>query len=133
MSEKTASSDSYAQLDWTKLPVGLTRIRDVAGPEAALALCSTYGGGSVYIPRRLEPGHPLLRLLGAESAARLASYYGGDKLDVPKADAVHRQHRAVEIMRQRSAGASISGLAALHGLSRRRILQILAENQGDPS
>lgn len=119
-----------AELDWSKLPVGLAQLKEVAGQKAALALSATYGGGSVYVPRRFREDHPLLQLLGATSAARLAEHFGGDKLEVPKPDAVHRQLRARSIKARREAGLSIAALVSEFNLSRRRILQILADTQG---
>ncbi len=134
MQQLTTNEALYKrELDWNKLPAGLVHLKNVAGQKAALALSEAYGGGSVYVPRRIKPNHPLLQLLGPESAARLAEHFGGDKLEVPKVDAVHRQLRARSIRARRDAGVSIAALVSEFNLSRRRILQILAENRGGRS
>jgi hypothetical protein len=122
-----------AELDWSTLPAGLAHLRNIAGQKAALVLSAVYGGGSVYVPRRFRPDHPLLMLLGAESAAKLAEHFGGDKLEVPKPDAVHRQLRARSIKARRAEGTSVAALVSEFNLSRRRILQILADNHGGRS
>lgn len=114
-------------IDWQALPSNLLRLRGLLGPKAALALAATYGGGAVYVPRSPAAGHPLRSLLGDEDLLRLTGAYGGERLEIPKLDAVHRQLRKKRIFSDREQGRSLSELAARYNLSRRRILQILAE------
>lgn len=114
-------------LNWSELPTGLRLIQHVAGSDAALALAKAYGGTSIYVPRTISPQHPLRLLLSEEQAQALSLTFGGDRLDIPKTDAVLRQLRKRRILASRNQGASIAALATEHNLSRRRILQILAE------
>lgn len=121
--------DSAVDLDWEALPGGLRELKGVVGPGAALAVCSVWGGRTLYIPAIAHPDHPLTRILGVETANRLCRAMAGDRLSVPKIDAVSRQIRAHRIKKRRSRGDSISELAGDFGLTPRRILQILEEDQ----
>jgi len=114
-------------IDWNALPVTMARLKEVLGTDATLALIAAHGGGNLYVPSRLRQAHPLLQTLGPEAAARLARAYGGERVDVPKIDAVLRQLRKKDILAARKQGESIADLALRHKLSRRRVLQILAE------
>lgn len=114
-------------IDWESLPRTMARLKEALGAEGALALLATYGGANIYVPRKIKQEHTLLQTLGPENAARLADAYGGERVDVPKIDAIHRQLRKKDIVAARTQGESISDLAMRHRLSRRRVLQILAE------
>lgn len=120
-------ADLERDIDWGALPNGLTEIKLVAGAAAAVALAARYGGGSLYVPRKTKPEHPLTKLLGLEAALAMATVFGGDRIEVPKQDAILRQLRFRRLLRDRAKGASVASLAAQHGLSRRRVLQLLAE------
>lgn len=120
-------ADLERDIDWAALPNGLTEIKLVAGAAAAVALAAHYGGGSLYVPRKTKPEHPLTLLLGREAALAMAAVFGGDRIEVPKQDAILRQLRLRRIQRERKRGASVAALAAQHGLSRRRVLQLLAQ------
>lgn len=115
------------QIDWHSLPNGLARLKELLGPEAALKLSRTHGGTMLYVPRQIKEQHPLFALLGPEAAKMLAAACGGDRLEIPKPDAVFRQFRKKRIITARKQGQSIAALAERHNLSRRRILQILAD------
>lgn len=121
--------DSAVELDWDALPSGMRELKDVVGPGAALAICAKWGGRALYIPAKASADHPLVILLGPEAADRLCNAMAGDRLAVPKTDAVLRQIRARKISALRGQGASIAVLAKKFGLTPRRILQILDENQ----
>jgi len=122
------SEASYCnEIDWRRLPANLIRLKELLGPDQALQIAGAYGGGSLYVPQSPPPRHRLCELLGEAGAARLAAMHGGERLDIPKLDAVHRQLRKRSILRDRARGRSLADLAAQHNLSRRRILQILAE------
>lgn len=114
-------------LEWRTLPARLGEIKDIAGPQAALSLAKQYGGASVYVPVKVKEGHPLSRLLGPQAASALSRVFGGDRLEVPKKDSIVRQLRGKKIRARRLEGASIATLAAEFDLSKRRILQILAD------
>jgi len=120
-------ADLEPEIDWSALPSSLTEIKEVAGAPAALALAAHYGGSSLYVPRTAKLGHPLTQLLGREAAAALAASFGGDRIDIPKRDAILRQFRFRNIQAAREKGATITALATQHGLSRRRVLQLLAQ------
>lgn len=113
-------------LEWDALPQGLNELRDVIGPAGAVALAQRRGGQALYVPRRFKPDHWLAGLIGEAELGRFVEAYGGDRVSVPKIDAVLRQLRERELKAERGRGASIAVLAARFGLTRRRILQILA-------
>ncbi len=124
---ETDTNLSIEKLEWSTLPARLCEIKDIAGPAAALSLAERYGGASVYVPVKSRPEHPLSKLLGLKAADAISRVYGGDRLEVPKKDSIVRQLRGRKIRERRREGASISKLAFEFGLSRRRILQILAD------
>lgn len=43
----------------------------ILGVEGAIVFLLAYGGGELYIPRRAQPGAPLVALLGMEAAQAL--------------------------------------------------------------
>ncbi len=122
------SLDVEQVIDWENLPSGLSDIRRIAGAPTAIALARSYGGHSVYIPRRVNEAHPLVALLGPEAVEALGSVYGGERINVPKADSILRQLRCRSIRAARRNGATVAALATEHGLTRRRVLQILASS-----
>lgn len=121
--KKLASQD----IDWENLPLTITRLNEALGAEATLALLASHGGANLYVPRTIKDGHPLSQVLEPEDAATLCAIYGGERLDIPKIDAILRQMRKKDIKAARKQGESIADLAMRHRLSRRRVLQILAE------
>lgn len=115
------------RIDWDALPEKMRTLQMVLGSDALFRLSRTYGGASIYVPQKSKEAHPLQQLLGCEAMDSLIAAYGGERLDVPKLDPLFRQLRKQDIKQAREEGCDIASLASRHNLSRRRVLQILAD------
>lgn len=70
-------------VDWAASPV-LTRLRELIGEDATLAILRERGGQRVRLPAICAPDHWLAQLIGLERAQRVCSVFGGaDPLTVP--------------------------------------------------
>jgi hypothetical protein len=110
------------------LPASLREMAAVTGYEAVMRLVAAYGGvRAPYVPAAMPAEHPYVRLLGAEAAAALAAQYGGSEyLAIPRCARLAETLRRRAIETQAAAGWTLDRIARHHGLSRRRVQQILA-------
>lgn len=111
-------------------------------PDMAWRLFAFWGGRTLRVPCTLPPrGHRLRRRLGVDCLTRLMAAYGGTELYVPRLDGLRRHLQQQEIIaeygRHTARGASsvsaVARLAARHGLSDRRIWQILKQEASPPA
>ena len=58
-------------------------LEEVIGRDGADALCRTYGGVPVYVPRKADPACCLGRILGPLALSALSAEYGGLRITVP--------------------------------------------------
>lgn len=103
----------------------LKEIVEVIGLQPALHLCHEYGGTEIYVPIKTNPNHRLTKCLGLDVTHKLAEWAGGSRLDVPKAVSFHLNQRNEKIRQAASLGKSRTSLALQHGLTTRRIRQIV--------
>lgn len=109
-----------------ELPESLRTLLEVGYPGEALeALIDHYGGQLLYPPKTVDAGHPLAERLGLEAARVLALHYGGTRFDVPKAHAQKLALRNAAIRWAYDQGIPVSELVRRHGLTDRRIRQVL--------
>ena len=113
-------------IDVSLLPQSLQEIAEVIGLMAVLKLVDRYGGRRICIPRRLEPGHPLIEVLGQRQAAALVQTYALERIHVPNAARALVSARDKEIRRLK-AQQSVTSLAEDFGLTERQVYRILAE------
>lgn len=101
-----------------------------------------YGGQNLRVPSRLpDPRHPLRRALGAGCLRKLMAAFGGTSLYVPRCDALLHKLRQQDIIndfvrstRQGvSSTAAVADLARRHGISDRRVWQILKKDGSAPA
>lgn len=107
-----------------------------------LRMLRTFGGQNVRIPRRMprDRRHALRRALGMAGLRKLMAAFGGTNLYVPRCNALMarlRQHDIIENFTQRtrrgsSSTAAVAGLARHHGISDRRVWQILKKEGSAP-
>lgn len=109
------------------LPAFLREVADVAGKDAAFRLADRYGGTRIYFPRRssLDPGHPLVCLLGEERAGQICDRWMGLHVDVPRGVAVDIALRHQEVRALRRKGWTVVALAKRFRLTERSIYSIL--------
>ena len=126
----SSGDEAVDNVDLGLLPGALREIAELIGLPAALTLSRVYGG--LYVPRRYDPEHPLVKLLGHQAAIRLIDNYGGlEHFDVPMAASVTRELRNRAIRRDRARGDSCSTLARRYQMTERTIWTILAQSAAE--
>lgn len=118
-------------IDVSLLPQSLQEMAEVIGLMAVLKLVDRYGGRRICIPRRLDPGHPLIEVLGQRPAAALVQTYALERIYVPSATRAIIASRDKEI-RRRKGQQSVPSLAEEFGLTDRQIWSILSESAPSP-
>lgn len=96
------------------------------GPDATRTLIDHYGGSPLYIPR-CHLDHPITNVLGEASARLLCERFGGLRVIVPLGHQLALERRNEAIRNDREAGLSIPALARRHGISIRRVYDILGQ------
>lgn len=101
-----------------------------------------FGGQSIRVPRSVPKGgaHSLRKTLGLACLRKLMSTFGGTSLYVPRCTAIVTNLRQHDIIKgfSRSTGhgssstAAVSSLARRHGISDRRVWQILKKENSAP-
>ncbi|MFW5489526.1 MAG: Mor transcription activator family protein [Desulfovibrio sp.] len=124
----TSSFCSASSTNWEALPRLCRDLRDLVGEHSARHVLNALGGQVFYIPRIPPPDHPLAAIR-PEAAQRICNAFHGERLAIPQARWLQRQERDNAIRLARKSGQSVSRLACVFGLSRRRIQQILASGQ----
>lgn len=117
-----------ARLLLEDLPESLREVVDLIGLAATLKLVEHFGGLiALYVPRDIEPDHPLALAIGITAARKLSAHYGTDSLrNIPLCVAGLRRIRDAEI-RRRSTAESAAALAREFALTERHVWRILAE------
>ena len=101
-----------------------------------------FGGQCIRVPRNVpkDKTHPLRKTLGLKCLRKLMATFGGTSLYVPRCTALVTRLRQHEIVKgfSRSTGggssstAAVSSLARRHGVSDRRVWQILKKESSVP-
>lgn len=101
-----------------------------------------FGGQCIRVPRKVpkDRTHPLRKTLGLKCLRKLMATFGGTNLYVPRCTALMTRLRQHEIIKgfSRSTGrgssstAAVSSLARRHGVSDRRVWQILKKESSVP-
>lgn len=122
-----------ADVDAADLPATLREVAALIGLPATLTLVKHYGGVRLYIPKTLEPGHILIRLLGAEAAQRLVAHYmPGEPFEVPRAVQLMRASRNRAIRLRAARGATAADIARDFAMTERHVWRILAGDDREP-
>ncbi len=106
---------------------GFQEISDQIGGAPALMICAFFGGMGrpLYVPAQAIPGHTLEKLIGREAFGWLIAWRGGETLHVPSLKALESVRRAGQIAALSKLGASRPAMAALCGVTERRVDQLL--------
>lgn len=101
-----------------------------------------FGGQSIRVPRSVpkDKKHALRQHLGVECLRKLMAVFGGTNLYVPRCAALINRLRQRDIIkdfsrstqRGSSSTAAVSSLARRHGISDRRVWQILKKENSVP-
>ena len=105
-------------------------------------LLYAFGGQSIRVPRNLpkNKGHMLRKLLGVACLRKLMAVFGGTNIYVPRCTALMNRLRQRTIVkdfshstrRGSSSTAAVATLARRHGISDRRVWQILKKENSVP-
>jgi hypothetical protein len=124
------------------LPSSVQEIAEVIGRDAALRLvgalprCSQrdrrYPNAAssrviMYVPKRVEPGHRLVQILGHDTARRLVHHFGGEVLYPANCADVYRRFRDSEALRMVRDGMPAKAVADVLGVSDRHVRNLLRE------
>ncbi|MBD9528931.1 hypothetical protein [Paracoccus sp. PAR01] len=120
------------------LPPSAQEIADVIGRERTLYLIGQLPrSGSrkwrvnLYVPKRVNPDHPLVQMIGWDDANRLVDEFGGMILQPSNCNFLHREFRNREVRRLRDEGWSISAIADAVEISARQVFYLLADASSD--
>ena len=114
------------------LPPILQEVAALIGLPATVRLVEAYGGVRLYVPKKFDPDHPIVKLVGHANAALMTNAFGGDEhFDIPRALAATIAVRDHRIRRDRAAGSTHRELALRYHLTERHIRNILGPEQDD--
>lgn len=121
------------------LPPSAQEIADVIGRERALLLIGQLPQAGrrkwrvvLYIPKRIDPDHNLVRLIGWEDAMRLVRHFGGEILQPSNCRFLPRAFRDAEIIRLWRAGEKLPLIADKFDLSYRQVRNIIVAAEMTP-
>lgn len=107
------------------LPKSVREIADVIGRQEALFLIgqlpTRYSGKegrestrvNLYVPKRLNPTHQLVRILGWHNANRLVRAFGGEILYPGNCQQIYQHYRRQTILRMLNEGQKRADIAKL--------------------
>ena len=104
-----------------------TTLDDIAaeiGFTATMTLVAWYGGTHLYVPEKVSEKHAIAKTVGLRLAERLVAAHGGGMLFVPDAVSYDRTRRDRMVVEGVGRGMGTKQLAALTGLTERRVQQI---------
>jgi len=86
----------------------------------------------MYVPKRFDPDHPIVKLLGHAAAAKLIEAYGGlEHFDLPKGEVAIKACRDRQLRADRAAGLTYATLALRYALTERQIRNICGPEEED--
>jgi hypothetical protein len=120
-----------SQITIDDLPASTRDLAGTIGIQAVLKLIECYGGTeNLYVPKRIEHGHPLVKLIGSDAVEKLAHLVGGQdgcggEIDIPKGHYLKIKLRHKKIKQEKEQGASTAELAKRHDVTPRQIRRIV--------
>lgn len=121
------------------LPPSAQEIADVIGRDRTLFLIGQLPQAGrrkwrvvLYIPKRIDPDHKLVRLIGWDDAMKLVRHFGGEILQPSNCRFLHREFRNAEVVRLWRAGEKLPLIADMVDLSYRQVRNIIAAAEMTP-
>ena len=106
----------------------LDDISAVIGFSATLRLAAWFGDGSnLYIPKVLEEGHLLVKLIGNSAAKKLSEEWGSETLSIPRLRNYEDDVKRRTIGRMLERGFGWREISVFMRMSERRVQQICRE------
>lgn len=117
--------------------VSLVETVDSIGYASAMVLITAFAGRALYIPlfnsgRKSETRDILFGIMGEEKATKLMVDHGRKMLYVPNGYSEIRRERNKQIVKEYDGSETLAELVLKHGLSNRRIRDILKMNGVNP-
>lgn len=98
----------------------------VCGFQPTLELCRAYGSRTIHVPLVIPETHPIALTMGYRAACALAANYGGGMLCVPAERTALMDVRNARMVHDYvELQHSVSKLAEVYGMSRKRVIDIL--------
>jgi len=117
------------------LPGVAQEIADVIGRDQTLHLIGrlpTSGTRSwrvcLYVPKRMNVDHILVRILGYRDAERMRRHFGGEILQPSNCRFLMRAARNIKIRELSDAGEPVAAIAQAYGLTENHVSHILRGN-----
>ena len=121
---------STDQVDLDLLEPLLKRFAELIGLSKTMVIVEMWGGLQLYVAKNPPVDGDLANVIGLEPARQLGDEFGGEHLAVPKAMRALRALRDTRIRDEHST-KSIRQLCIDHGLTERRVCQILDGGDSD--
>ena len=99
------------------LPASTRDVAEVIGVARALLLGMCIKNRRLYVPLKLTPNCPLVRMVGMETAEKIHAVYAGENVAIGNAARVREAHRNKGIVRLRQSGATIASIACFYEVS----------------
>lgn len=113
------------------LPPQARQMADLVGVQGLLALAEYRGGRWLYVPKTVEPDHPLAKCLGLKKARALCQVFDGERVMMPACVDALRAIRDEEIFRRHyDGGESLDALAGAYGITQRSVLRAIGRVRG---
>lgn len=111
----------------TKFSGIMAEVEEAIGLNGALLLAQRYGGQRVYVPslEKMTETHPLSMAIGHTAAKKLAETFSGEPLDLPNRGAWRDMRNDIIRHLYIDEGYSADQCAAMTGMTRRNIFNIL--------
>ena len=106
------------------------------GSEVGAKTLAALAGQRIYIPQkaRLAKDHTLRRFLGSRTAEKICDQFCGEAIDFPaRPEPTPAKDTAQRCIALKEKGCRLNDIAQICGISRRRVLQILAQNRKQSS
>jgi hypothetical protein len=115
-----------------QVPGSIVDLVDNLGGALAFRVLEIWGGSIVWVPTQAAADHPMRKLIGDEGFELLVTKYKGTRLELPKNDAILRQHRYKHVQELRERGHSLSVIAMQSNYSRRQVINIVNSSADAP-
>lgn len=112
------------------LPPVLRQFEALIGMDATLELARHFGGGELYIPKRVRDKNKIVQVIGRDHARILAHAFGGERFkDFANAKyALRRFERELTLARIKRGEQSLQSAARDLGIQTRRLRHYLNED-----
>lgn len=111
------------------LPEVLREIAALAGRDAAVKLAQAKGGTRIYVPRKVDIGHWLAKLIGLDAAYMVRNLYAGEIIAIPLGASGSRHNAQATARQALDDGASVAQAARAAGLTERTVYRLMGREE----